>query len=176
VGAPDSLLDTLARLGWVDWALLAVLLLSIAVGVWRGFVFELMSLAGWVVAWFAAQWLAPEISPHLGFMGESGSLPVHAAAFALGFVGVLLAWSLLARLLRLLLHATPLSVPDRLLGGGFGVLRGVALLLVVATVVSFTPAAQSQAWRVSHGAHWLGLSLQAVKPLLPQASRQKLPA
>lgn len=171
-----SLLDTVARLGWVDWGLLAVLGLSVIVGLWRGMVFELMSLAGWVVAWFAAQWLAPAIAPHLGAFGDPGTASVHAAAFVAAFVAVLLGWSLLARLVRLLLHATPLSLPDRLLGGGFGVLRGAVLLLVVATVVSFTPAAQSQAWRGSHGAHWLGLSLQAVKPLLPRAAQQMLPA
>lgn len=172
----DALLATLARLGWVDWSLLAVLTLSVVVGLWRGFVFELMSLAGWIVAWIAAQWLSPEIAPHLGFIGEPGAVSVHATAFVGAFLAVLLGWSLLARLLRLLLHATPLSVPDRLLGAGFGVLRGAVLLLVVATVVSFTPAAQSQAWRLSHGAHWLGLSLQAVKPLLPAAAREMLPA
>jgi membrane protein required for colicin V production len=171
-----SLLDSLARLGWVDWTLLAVLALSVVVGLWRGVVFEVMSLAGWVVAWFAAQWLAPEVVPYLERFGEPGAPALHAAAFVGAFVTVLVGWSLLARLVRLLLHATPLSVPDRLLGGGFGVLRGGVLLLVVATVVSFTPAAQSQAWRGSHGAHWLGLSLQAVKPLLPAAAQQMLPA
>jgi hypothetical protein len=35
-------------LGWVDLALLAVLCLSVLVGLWRGFVFEIVSLLGWV--------------------------------------------------------------------------------------------------------------------------------
>ena len=39
---------TLSSLGWVDWALAAVLVLSIAVGLWRGLVFEVLSLVGWV--------------------------------------------------------------------------------------------------------------------------------
>jgi membrane protein required for colicin V production len=173
-----SWLQPLATLGWVDWVLLTVLLGSVVVGIARGFVFECMSLAGWVVAWFGAQWAAPELAavlaPLMGRLGEPGSAAPHAAAFALAFVGVLLLWSLLARAVKLLLHATPLSAADRLLGGGFGVLRGAVLLLALATVVTLTPAAQSQAWRVSQGARWLGLSLQALKPLLPEQARQLL--
>ena len=37
-------------LSWVDLALGAMLLISIGIGLWRGLVFEVMSLAGWVVA------------------------------------------------------------------------------------------------------------------------------
>ena len=48
----------MAELGWIDWTLLAVLAVSMVIGLMRGFVFEVMSLAGWLVAWFAAQWLA----------------------------------------------------------------------------------------------------------------------
>jgi membrane protein required for colicin V production len=36
----------LAGLSWVDWALAGVLVLSVAVGLWRGLVYELLSLVG----------------------------------------------------------------------------------------------------------------------------------
>ena len=156
-------------LSWLDWTLLAVLLLSVAVGLVRGFVFECLSLAGWVVAWFAAQWGAPLLAPHLP--GMAGSALNQGLAFAVTFMAALIVWTLLARLVRMLIHATPLSLPDRLLGAVFGLLRGGVLLLVVATVVAFTPASQSQGWRASHGAHWLGVALASLKPLL-----QYLPA
>lgn len=151
-------------LSWLDWTLLAVLLLSVAVGLVRGFVFECLSLAGWVAAWFAAQWGAPWLAPHLP--GTAGSALNHGLAFAVTFMAALIVWGLLARLIRMLIHATPLSLPDRLLGAVFGLLRGGVLLLVVATVVALTPASQSQGWRASHGAHWLGVALASLKPLL----------
>ena len=44
-------------MGWVDIAMIALLAVSVLVGLWRGFVLEVLSLTGWVVAWFAAQWL-----------------------------------------------------------------------------------------------------------------------
>lgn len=162
-------MDTLG-IGWVDVVLAAVLLASVIVGMVRGFVFELLSLVGWVVAWIAAQWAAPQIAPHLP-IGTHGSALNHGAAFLCAFVAALIVWSLLARLVRLLIHATPLSVPDRLLGGMFGVVRGVVLLLVAATLIGFTPLAKASAWQQSRGAAILHAVLQGLLPFLPpQAS------
>ena len=163
------------NLGWIDGAFLAVLALSVIVGLVRGFVFELLSLAGWLVAWFGAQWAAPVVAPHIP-IGSAGSALNFAAAFVLCFLGALLAWALLARLVRMLVRATPLSLIDRVLGAGFGLVRGAVLLLAVATVVLLTQAAQSQAWRASHGATWLGITLQGLRPLLPPAMAEYLPA
>jgi membrane protein required for colicin V production len=164
----------LATLGWVDWALLAVLALSVGVGLWRGLVFELMSLAGWLVAYVGAQALSPRLAPHVT-IGAPGSALHQGAAFALTFLGLLIVWSVLARLLRLVVHATPLTVIDRTLGAGFGLLRGAVLLLAVATVVAFTPAARSRPWQDSQGANWLGQALQGLKPVLPTEVARHLP-
>ncbi len=162
-------------LHWIDWALLAVLALSVGVGLMRGFVFEVLSLLGWVVAWFAAQWFAADVGPHLP-LGTPGSALNLAAAFTLCFVAAIVAWGLLARLVRLLVRATPLSLPDRALGAGFGLLRGVVLLLAVATVVALTPAAKSAPWRESRGAMWLNTAMHGLKPVLPSQVAKLLPA
>ena len=155
------------ELSWLDWTLLAVLAVSVVVGLMRGFVFECLSLAGWVVAWFAAQWGSPLLAPLMP-VGAAGSALRLGLSFAAVFVAALIVWSLLARLARMLIHATPLSVADRLLGGGFGALRGAVLLLAVATVVALTPASQSAGWRASQGARWLSQALASLKPLLPE--------
>jgi membrane protein required for colicin V production len=156
----------LLQLGWVDLALIGVLLLSVIVGVLRGFVFELLSLAGWIAAWFAAQWFAPVAAPHIP-VGTPGSALNHGAAFAVTFVVALIVWSLASRLVRLLIHATPLSLFDRLLGAVFGLVRGAVLLLAVATAIGFTPLAKSAAWQQSRGAAVLNAVLQGLLPLLP---------
>ena len=129
-------------LGWIDWSLLAVLCVSVAVGLWRGLVFELMSLAGWLVAYVLAQMFSPEVAQRLPF-GTPGSALQQGAAFVITFILALIVWSLLARLARMLIQATPLTVIDRLMGALFGLLRGLVLLLAVATVVAFTPVARS---------------------------------
>lgn len=173
-------METLAALPltWLDWTLLAVLLVSVLVGLMRGFVFECLSLAGWLVAWFSAQWLAPQLAPHLAAIlpvGAAGSVASGGAAFTLAFVGVLLVWALLAKLVRMLIQATPLSVPDRLLGAGFGLLRGGVLLLAMATLISYTPAAQSASWQGAQSAVMLSRALHALKPLLPEEAARWLP-
>ncbi len=162
------------QLGWVDLTMLGVLLLSLGLGLWRGFVLEALSLVGWVVAYFAAQWLAPQWAPHLP-LGEPGSSLNYAAAFAVAFMAVLIGWGLASRVLRLLVNATPLRGADRVLGAAFGLLRGVLLLMVLATLVAQTPAAESEPWSRSQGVQWLAVAIQGLKPLLPPDIAQFLP-
>ena len=51
-----------------------------------------------------------------------------------------------------------------------GMVRGALILVVAATVVTLVPAAaNSTAWKASHGALWLGMALEGLKPVLPQS-------
>lgn len=166
-----SLVDSL---GWIDWLILLVGAASVVIGLVRGFVFECLALAGWLVAWFGAQWAAPAIAPRLPVGTPGGGLN-HGVAFVAAFVLALLIWALLSRLVRLAIQASPLSVADRILGGAFGALRALVLLLALATVVSLTPAAQSAPWRSSMAVRGLDRLLVALKPLLPEPAARLLP-
>jgi membrane protein required for colicin V production len=161
-------------LGWVDWALAGVLLLSLLLGLWRGFVLEVLSLLGWVAAYIGAPWLAPMWARHVP-IGEAGSNLNHGATLVIAFLAVLIAWGLASRLLRLLVSATPLRGADRVLGGAFGLLRGMIVLLALASLVAHTPASKSPEWHASQGAQWLVLALHELKPLLPPDVAQFLP-
>jgi membrane protein required for colicin V production len=163
-----ALTDALSAVAPLDWVLLAVLGLSMVIGLWRGLVFELMSLAGWVVAWGVAQRYADAIAPWLP-LGQPGTLGRGVAAYGATFILTLLLCAVLARLVRALVAASPLSGLDRLLGAGFGLARGLVLLLVAATVVMWTPAARSPLWQASQGAAWLGGLTQWLRPLWPGA-------
>jgi membrane protein required for colicin V production len=90
-------------------------------------------------------------------------------AYILVFVLVLLTCMLFARMLRALISATPLSFIDRLLGGLFGVVRGALILVVVGMLVTLSPYSTSTTWTNSHGALWLGMALEGLKPVLPQS-------
>ncbi len=153
-------------IGWVDLAMAAFLAVSVFAGLMRGVVFEVMSLAGWFVAYFAMSWGAPVLLPwfHVDSSGSGVGLLV---ANACVFVGVLVVWGLLARVVRSLIRATPLSVPDRLLGAGFGSLRGLAVLLVAVWVVGATPWSRTDAWQRSQAVAWLNAAARDVAPFLP---------
>jgi len=171
----NDALDALRALGWVDLSLLAVLAVSVVMGLWRGFVFEIVSLLGWLIAYVLANLFGPMVAQSLP-LGDPASPLRLWSAYAVVFVLVLIACGLLARLLRALISATPLSAVDRLLGGLFGVARGALILVIVATLVTLSPFAHSSSWRTSHGALWLGQALEALKPLLPQSLNEHLDA
>ena len=156
------------QLGWVDIALLAVFLLSVLIGLWRGFVFEVVSLLGWLVAFIIANSAGPFLADLIP-LGNTGPQVRLWVAYVVVFVLVLLTCTLLARMLRALVSATPLSFVDHLLGGVFGMVRGALILVVVATLVMLSPYADSTTWKNSHGALWLSLALEGLKPILPQS-------
>jgi membrane protein required for colicin V production len=149
--------------------MIGVIAVSAIVGMVRGLTFELLSLAGWFVAYFAGRWLEPFIAPHLP-VGEPGSALNQGASFVSAFLVVLIVWSLLARAVSALIGATPLRLLDRLLGAVFGLARGAIVLLAAATVIAYTPLAGSAAWRESAGAALLGDVLRGLLPLVPTGS------
>ncbi len=159
---------------WVDLAMLGVLSISVIVGMVRGFVFEVLSLVGWVVAYLVARWFAADLAVHIP-IGKPGSAVNHAVGFAILFIAALLLWAIASRLLRFLIHASPLSLPDRALGAGFGLLRGLVLLMAAATVITVTPLAKTPAWQASRGAQWLHSALGSLRPLLPSQLSNHLP-
>ena len=153
-------------MGWVDLVLLGILAVSVLLGLWRGLVFEVLSIMGWMVAYFACPYVAPFIANWLPQDQLAPNL-LHALSLVLAFMLILLLWGLSARLLRALIHATPLSIIDRVLGGGFGVLRGVLIGLLAVVLVSMTPAVHSAPWQESQVAPWLQAALHLLTPVLP---------
>jgi membrane protein required for colicin V production len=161
-------------LGWIDSILAVLVLVSAGVGLARGLVYELMGIAGWVVAYFGGAWLAPLAAPWIP-VGTPGSALNHSAALLLCFLGTLIVWGLLARVARWLVSATPASLADRVLGGVFGLLRAVVLAMAVGTVVMLTPAAQSPLWQASVAVPWVVAAVKGVRPLLPSELSRWLP-
>jgi membrane protein required for colicin V production len=151
------------------------LLLSIIVGLMRGFVFEVLSLAGWFAAYFVALYATPWFQDWI-HIGKPGSSLNYAATFACMFLVSLVLWSVGARLVRALIRATPLSPFDRLLGAGFGLVRGMVVLLVAALLIDVTPWAQAPMWRQSTGVAWLNSVVHELRPLLFQDNSQHLSA
>ncbi len=150
----------------LDWILLAVLLFSLVLGAWRGLVYELLSVVGWVASFFVAQWAAPHVVGLLPL--QSASEPVrYAVAFALIFVAAVFAAGLLAFLLKKLVQAMGLRPVDRTLGAAFGLVRGLILLLAATVVIDMTAFKASAWWLESQGAPVLTATLKGLKPMLP---------
>lgn len=157
-----------------DWVCIAVLLASLLLGAWRGLVYEVMSVLGWIAAFFVAQMFAGSLAAHLP--SESLSEPVrYAAAFVLLFVLGAFVGGFVASLVRRLTGAIGLRPVDRTLGAVFGVLRGVVLLLAVAVVVNMTTLHEGAWWKESFAANLSTDLLGRLKPALPEEFRIYLP-
>jgi membrane protein required for colicin V production len=156
----------LADLGWIDLTMLAVLALSVVAGTLRGLVSEVMSLAGWMVAWLLAQAWALDVAAAL-HIGAPGGQLARLAGLVITFVATLLAWRVLTWLLQQVIHATPLAPLDRLLGACFGAVRGGVILLVAVVMLGLTPLARQASWQVSTGVRWLTGAQAVLAPWLP---------
>lgn len=151
----------------VDWILLGVLVFSMVLGAWRGLVYEVLSVLGWAVSFYVAQWFAPDVATRLPI--QSASNPVrYAAAFVLIFIAAVFAAGLLAFLLKKLVEAIGLRPVDRTLGSAFGLLRGLILLLAATVVIDMTALKASDWWQESKGAAALTATLKGLKPVLPE--------
>ncbi len=158
----------------LDWVFIAVLGVSLLLGVWRGLVREVLSLVNWVLAFYLAQWFAQDAAKYLRMSGVSDVLR-YAIGFALvfvvsAFVGGLLVWAL-----SKLVSSVGLGLVDRSLGAVFGLLRGVIFLLALTVVVAMTPAKSSLWWTQSVAASSAVHTLHVLKPVLPEKFAKYLP-
>lgn len=138
-----------------------------ALGAWRGLVYEVLSVLGWAVSFYVAQWLAPDVATRLP-MSSAGESVRYAAGFVLVFVVSVFAAGLLAFLLKKLVEAIGLRPVDRTMGALFGLVRGLILLLAVAVVMNMTSLQSSDWWQESKGAVVLNAALKGLKPVLPE--------
>lgn len=131
-----------------DWVIVAILAVSVLVGLWRGLIREVLSLAVWLAAITAAIMFGSQVAL---MYGDWISLP--SARIAIGyltvFLIVLLAGSLLAWLVGRLVHGTGLGGTDRVLGLGFGLLRGGLIIAALVLVLGYTPMPEDPWWRES---------------------------
>lgn len=136
-------------MNWPDYAILAVVAISVLVGALRGFIKEVFSLLVWAAAFAVAYHFGGDVA---AMMEDAVSLP--SARTAMGFTGLFVAVLLLGGLLNYLLgrlvETTGLSGTDRLLGGVFGAARGLALVVAALLVAGFTPIPADPWWQQSH--------------------------
>ena len=117
-----------------DWILIAVLSASMVLGAWRGLVYEVLSVLGWIAAFLMAQWFAPDVAQQLPMQNSDQALR-YAAAFVLVFIASVFLAGLISALMNKIISVVGLRPVDRILGAIFGLFRGLILLLALSVVV-----------------------------------------
>ena len=157
-----------------DWILVAVLAASMLLGAWRGLVYEVLSVIGWIAAFLLAQWFAPDVAEKLP-MQNSGETLRYAAAFVLVFIVSVFVAGLISALMKKIISVVGLRPVDRILGATFGLFRGLILLLAFSVVVHTTALQESDWWLESQGGPMLMNLLKGLRPMLPEKFGAYLP-
>jgi membrane protein required for colicin V production len=126
-------------MNWLDYGIVAVVLLSILIGFVRGFTREFFGLGTWVLAILLAvafgQHAAAALTPHIAH-------PLVRAGVAYGglFLAGLLVGGVLTAVLVTHIRESRFSTADRTLGSGLGLIRGflfVGLGVLLGSTVGF---------------------------------------
>ena len=166
----------------IDIIIAAALVVSVIVGIVRGFVKESISIAALLIAIWAALYFGPAVGNVSSSWLSSEALQMwfgRVLVFAIILsVGGLLGWGI-SRLVRM----SVLSGMDRLLGSLFGAARGVLLLAVFIIGGQFAGFDNDDWWlnsrlipHVEVVAEWIKvMAPQGLELLMPDAEAESLP-
>ena len=159
----------------LDWVVVAALAASVLLGLWRGLVYEVLSVLNWLAAFVLAQWLAPQAAQWMP-LSRAGESLQYAAGFVVVFIAALFAGGLVAWLTKKLVEAAGLRPVDRVLGGAFGLVRGAVAVLALAVLVHLARLQDGVWWTESMTAGVATAALRGLKPVVPERFGAYFPA
>ncbi|MCC7175995.1 MAG: CvpA family protein [Bryobacterales bacterium] len=126
-------------MNWLDIVFLLIAILSVVAGVKKGFAREVVGLVAAFAGFFLALWFYGSagwfLLPYVSHRGIANFL-----GFILIFAGVLVLGAIVGKVLSMLLKWAGLSWLDRVMGGGFGLLRALILAIgLVLALLAFSP-------------------------------------
>ena len=158
----------------LDWLMIGVVMLSALVAAAQGFMYEVFSLAGVVAGYLLAAWGYWQVAPFYARYVKAAW-----AADLFGFLTVFLVVVVVAgsvgRIARFGMKEAGLRWFDRLLGGMFGVVRGILLVVIfVLALATFSPGSRLLAR--SRAAPYLLVLARAAVWAAPSQVRQQFRA
>ena len=129
-----------------DYIVLGIVFISVLISITRGVVREVVSLLGWIIAFFIASHYAANFEPLLPQTIEDGSLRM-LIVFVMTFFVVLIVVMVISLLLSKLVSSVGLGLIDRILGAVFGFARGMLIVLFIVIAAGFTALPQQSFWQ-----------------------------
>ena len=158
-----------------DIVILAVMGVSLAFGLFRGLVRELLSLVSWILAFWIAYRFSSSVAQIIDKALQNPTLS-QAVSAILVFVLVLVALMLLASLISKIFKATGLAGMDRILGGLFGFGRAVVILFVALIVGQHTVVIEQDWYNASMMIPLFDQALDWVAGYLPPGTLERVGA
>lgn len=147
-----------------DYAVAGIVLVSLLLGIWRGLVYEVLSLLGWPLAFWLSRQYAVNFEPLLPVSMDMARI---ALAYALVFIAAMLVWAVLVWMFCKLIKAAGLGALDSFLGALFGLLRGALVVLVLVWLAGLTDVPKRDFWRDAYSSGAIETAAVLSKSLLP---------
>ncbi len=154
-----------------DFGVIAIILASLLLGLFRGFVYEVLSFLGWPVTYFLSKAFASSVAPMMPITQESMRI---AVAYVVIFIAGLVAWSLLVFLLTKIIKAIGLGGIDTFLGSLFGVLRGAMIVVALACLAGLTDIPKQPFWQQARTSQSTEGFAKLAKTYLPDSVAQRI--
>ncbi|MCD8513348.1 MAG: CvpA family protein [Nitrincola sp.] len=136
-------------MNWADWVILAIVGISSLMSLRRGFVREAISLASWVAAFVVGRLFYEVLADIISGYFDATPSVYQFVAFLILFIATLIVGNLIGSLFSSLIKLTGLSATDRVLGIGFGALRGGLVVVIMLVLLKMTPAIEDPWWSES---------------------------
>ena len=156
-----------------DFVLLGVLGVSAVLGLIRGLLKEVLSLAAYAFAFVAAIWWGPRVSDWLTSWITQSCL--RTVAYVGVFIAVLFSIGMINMALSALIDKTGLTPADHGLGAVFGLARGILFVLILVTLAGFTPLPDEPWWKNAMFSKQVVGVVQQIKSRVPEPLRAWLP-
>jgi membrane protein required for colicin V production len=157
----------------LDLAVIGIVVLSTLLAFFRGVVREVIALVTWIAAFGLALALNARVVALLPDFG-GGPLARYIVALALVLIAVLVAGAIVAYLVGAAIRAAGLGFVDRFLGAGFGLARGLLVVLIFAIGAGMSTLPKSDWWQNAALGPVLAAAALAARPWLPPAWAGKL--
>ena|SRR5215831_6347134 len=156
-----------------DYAVLAVVGVSVLVSLFRGAVREVMSIVSWIAAFLIALHYAPQLADMLPLAVKHAWLRLFLAFVAV-MIASLVLFALLTFAISTLVRRTGLAPWDRALGVLFGLARALIILIALVLIAQLTPLPREPAWRNAMLRPPLEAMAKNVRAFLPASMAQRI--
>lgn len=133
---------------WIDYVLLAIILVSTVISLWRGFIREIISLIIWILAFILAFHYATTLGNSFKTHIATDSLRL-TISFVIILISVLLVGAVLKFIINRFRDKKEIGITDRISGTILGLLRGLFLVIMIILLGELTTFTKTIAWQNS---------------------------
>lgn len=136
-------------MNWVDFVIIGIIVISVVVSFFRGFLREALSLLVWGLAIYFSLKYYGVLEPLLpsGY-GLPSTVRLVLSGIAI-LLGVLIIGGIFTWIVGSIFDKSGMSGTDRVAGILFGGLRGVILVVIIVLIISFLPFKDESWWKES---------------------------